>query len=118
MKESKRIKRVNSLLKEVISDVIRHEVDNPNISPLITITKVETSLDLRNATVYISIFGDEKSQEATLDGLKKSAKFIAIISSKKIVLKYFPAIFFKIDNSAEKHQKIETILNEIKSNDN
>ena len=75
---SKRILRVNSLLKEVISQVIMREVRNPEVADLITVTNVDTSKDLRHAKVYISIIGSEEVREKTLEALKTAAGFIAV----------------------------------------
>ena len=55
----KRIKRLNSLLKEVISEVVTKEVKNPNVSQLISITRVDISRDLKYAKVFVSIIGHD-----------------------------------------------------------
>ncbi len=53
----KRTDRLNSLLKEVISEVIRREVRNPHVNELVTVTRVQISKDLHYAKVYISVIG-------------------------------------------------------------
>ena len=85
---SKRIKRLNSLLKEVISEVILKEVRNPDVSSLVTVTDVDISADLHYATVSISVIGDEKDKEKTLKALQSAAGFIGVQASKKVVLRY------------------------------
>jgi ribosome-binding factor A len=113
---NKRIKRVNSLLKEVISEVIRKDVDNPNVAAFTTVTKVQATNDLRNAKVFVSIIGTEDDKKKTMGALKKSASFIAITSSRKIVLKFFPELIFKLDDTAQAQQRIEDVLNSLKDN--
>lgn len=108
-----RIDRINSLLREVISDVIRKEVKNPHISPMWTVTLVETAKDLSHAKVHVSIIGDQKTKEETMKALRQSAGFIAQASSKQVNLRYFPNLHFILDEGADKHMRIEALLQEI-----
>ena len=113
-----RMKRVNSLLKEVISDVIKKEVSDPRLTSLITIISVNTSKDLRNATVYVSVYGDEEARKKNLEALNSASNYIAIKSSQLIVLKYFPSLIFKLDMGLERHDKIESLLKDIHEKEN
>ena len=88
----KRTTRLNSLLKEVISEVIKKDVGNPNISKLTTITKVEITKDLHQAKVFISIIGTPEEKTKTLKALESASSFISIKASKKVVMKYFPSL--------------------------
>lgn len=108
-----RVNRLNSLLKEVISEVIKRDVKNPNVNELVTVTRVEITKDLRYAKVYISVIGSETEKAQTLAALNSAAGFIAVNSSKKIVIRYFPALTFKLDDSVQKHMRIEALLKEI-----
>lgn len=109
----KRIERLNSLLKEVISEVVTREVRDPRISPLITITSVDITNDLQHAKVYISVIGTPEQKKQTLEALQSAAGYIAIHASKKVVMRYFPSLNFKLDDSVEKHIRIETLLGQI-----
>ena len=110
-----RTARLNSLLKEVISEVIRRDVHNPHVNELITVTRVEITNDLHYAKVYISVIGTQAQKKETMDALQSAAGFIAVHASKKVVMRYFPALTFKLDEGVEKHMRIEELLNEIKS---
>ena len=110
---TRRIERVNSLLVEVIAEVIMREVKDPRIPSLITITKVETSPDLRQAKVYFSLIGSEKDKKTALQILQEAAGFIGMTASKKVVLRFFPQLTFKIDDTMEKHQRIDDLLKKI-----
>ena len=109
----KRIERLNSLLKEVISEVVMRDVRDPRLAPLVTITSVDITNDLQHAKVFISVIGTEEQKKSTIEALQSAAGFIAIQSSKKVVMRYFPALTFKIDNSVDKHIRIETLLGKI-----
>lgn len=110
-----RISRLNSLLKEVISDIIRRDVRNPHIVALLTVTHVDVSKDLHHAKVYISVIGSPEQKAETLQALQSAAGFIAVQSSKEVVMRYFPALTFKLDDGVDKHMRIEELLNEIAS---
>jgi ribosome-binding factor A len=109
----KRTDRLNSLLKEVISEVIRRDVQNPHVNELMAITRVDITKDLHYAKVYVSVIGSDSEKEETLAALNSAAGFIAVNSSKKVVMRYFPALTFKLDDSVDKHLRIETLLNKI-----
>lgn len=108
-----RIDRINSLLKEVIFEVIQKEVRNPHINTFVTVTKVETSADLHHAKVYISLVTAEEEKEKVLQALQSASGFIAVNASHKVQLRYFPELIFKLDTGLDDHMKIEKILYQI-----
>jgi ribosome-binding factor A len=108
-----RIDRLNSLLKEVISEVIFREVKNPHVNELLTVTHVEVTKDLHHAKVYVSVIGSEEQKKDTIAALQSAAGFIAVNSSKKITIRYFPTLTFKLDESVDKQMRIEMLLNQI-----
>lgn len=108
-----RTSRLNSLLKEVISDIIRRDVRNPHVNELVTVTRVDITKDLHHAKVYISVIGTQAQKEETLSALQSAAGFIAVQSSKEVVMRYFPALSFKLDDSVDKHMRIEELLGKI-----
>lgn len=109
----KRTDRLNSNLKEVISEVIRRDVRNPHVNELVTVTRVQISKDLHYAKVYISVIGTDAQKTETIDALKSAAGFIAVQASQKVVMRYFPELNFKLDDSVDKHMRIEELLQEI-----
>lgn len=109
----KRVDRLNSLLKEVISEVIRKEVKNPHVNQLVTVTRVDITSDLHYAKVYVSVIGTESDKEETIAALNSAAGFIAVNSSKEVVMRYFPALTFKLDDSVDKQMRIESLLDKI-----
>lgn len=110
---TRRTERLNSLLKEVIAEVILRDVKNPHISDLLTVASVEITKDLHHAKVYISVIGTDLEKKQTLEALNSAAGFIGSTASKKVVMRYFPALKFLIDETAEKHMRIDTILKNI-----
>ncbi len=116
---SRRIERVNSLLREVISETITQDLKNIPIPELITVTAVETTSDLRHAKVFISLIqADTKMKEETIAMLTAAAGAIGAISSKKVVMRYFPQLTFKIDESIENFMQIDKLLKQIEKDKN
>lgn len=109
----KRTDRLNSLLKEVISEVIKREVRNPHVTELVTVTRVQISKDLHYAKVFISVIGSQQQKAETIEALTSAAGFIAVNSSQKVTMRYFPALTFKLDDSVDKHMRIEELLNQV-----
>ena len=111
----KRAVRLNSLLKEVISEVVMRDVRDPRLPQFVTITEVEITSDLHYAKVFVSVIGTAEQKAKTIEALQSAAGFIAVQASKKVVMRYFPALTFKIDDSVEKHIRIETLLSNIQN---
>lgn len=108
-----RQEKLNSLLKEVISEVIQKDVWNPGVAKIVSVTQVDISPDLHQAKVYISVLGSEEEKKQTLEALQVSAGFIGSQACKKVTIRYFPTLTFKLDSAVDKHMKIEQILSEI-----
>ena len=108
-----RIARLNSLLKEVISEVIQRDVSNPHVHRLISVTSVDVSKDLQHAKVFISVIGTAVEKKATITALQSAAGYISILASKKVIMRYFPALIFKLDDSVDKQFAIEAKLEAI-----
>lgn len=111
-KNTNRMDRVNEELKREISIVIDETLKNPNITGIISVTKVKTSPDLKSARVYISLL-NSKSKKNTLEGLKNASGYIRTELAKRVNLRYTPELTFEIDESMEYGAKIENILKEI-----
>lgn len=111
--KKRRTDRLNSLLKEVISETIHKEVRNPHLPDFVTVTHVEVTNDLHYAKVYISVIGTDENKKNAIEALQSAAGFIALNSSKKMSLRYFPDLTFKLDDSVNQHMRIEQLLTEI-----
>lgn len=108
-----RVPRLNSLLREVISEVIQKQVKHPLVGRFVSVSQVEITKDLQHAKVYITMIGTAEEKTKTIQALQSAAGFIAIHSSKKVVMRYFPELTFFLDDSAEKQARIDSLLNKI-----
>ena len=110
---NRRILRLNSLLKQVISDVIHKEVKNPHLPEFFSITHVEITKDLHYAKVYVSVIGEKQNKQEAIDALQSAAGFIGVAASKQVVMRYFPELTFVLDDSVEKQMQIDKVLSDI-----
>src|SRR3989344_1924679 len=108
---TKRLERVNELIYREISQLILRELNFYNA--LVSITKVETSTDLREAKIMISVMPLEKSQTA-LQILEKNIFDLQQLLNKKLKMRPVPKISFEIDQSTAKTQHIEELLQKAK----
>ena len=86
------------------------EVRNPHINSFVSVIRVDTSKDLHHAKVYVSLLGTDAEKTRLLEALQSAAGFIAVNASKRVELRYFPDLIFKLDTSLEEHLKIQGIL--------
>jgi ribosome-binding factor A len=112
--EYKRADRVAGLLKEVVSEIIQKEVQDPRIL-LSTITDVEVSDNLKLAKVYFVC--DSSKKKTAKEGFDHSKGFIKRRLASRVKLKFMPEIAFYYDNSFDYSSKIERILKEVKKED-
>jgi ribosome-binding factor A len=101
--------RVQDLFKEEVALIIQREIRDPGMG-FVTVLGVKMSDDLKNAKVYLSIYGNEEEKAATLAALKRSRSYIKFLLGKKIQLRYMPELHFIIDDTYEKAARIEEIL--------
>ena len=109
---SERILRVNSEIQKAISNIIATELKNPMIKGLITVTKVDTTVDLDQSKIYLSIF-DEETREDVFNAIRHSAGFIRRELASRVDLRKVPFLTFYLDTSYDYGKKIEDTINKI-----
>ncbi len=108
---SGRIIRVNELLKrEISSDILRLFANSHFDTGSITVTRVETAPDLRDAAVHVSIFGHEDERMKMIHFLNRHRKDIQSRMSENVKIKYTPRLHFKLDTSIEAGDRVLGIL--------
>ena len=105
---SVRIKKVNRLIQEELGKIIQEEVELPR-NVLVTITGVDTSVDVRHAKIKVSVIPKEKTEQV-LKILEDNIFELQQILNKRLVLRYVPKVRFVIDKSQEKVERIEKLL--------
>ena len=110
-----RLLRVNELLQRELGNVFISVVSSAMPNALVTVTKVKTAIDLRDATVLVSVYGKNVDKEAVLGFLERNRALIQSELAHKIVLKYTPRLHFRLDESAEHADKVLSIIRELDS---
>src|SRR3954467_12612636 len=108
---SDRLRRVNEAMREVLSGAITSELKDPRIG-FVTVTAVETSPDLRHATVFVSVLGDEEARAGSLRGLENAHGFLQRRGAGELRLKHTPTLAFAYDPSIEQGMRITQLLDE------
>ena len=109
---SRRVDRINGLLREEISRLLSREIKDPRLSGLLTITQVRTSSDLRNAKVYLSVLGNDEANTTALQGIQSAATFLRKQLRERLRLKYVPFLTFEIDDSMETSDHIFRLMDQ------
>ena len=109
---SVRANRVGEQMKKELGDIIGRKIKDPRIG-FVTVTDVQVTGDLQQATVYISVLGDDQQRENTLHGLAKAKGFIRSEIGQRIRLRKTPEIIFEFDESIDYGNKIDTLLHQI-----
>jgi ribosome-binding factor A len=108
---SKRIHKINNLIRTSINDILIKDLSLKS-GVFVTISKVDTTPDLRYTRVFASIFPESEINYA-LKALEREAYRIQGQLNKKLHMKPLPKIEFRIDMTESRADEIEKILKEI-----
>lgn len=106
---NQRLERINNIIREEISDLLRREIHDPLIG-FVTITEVDTSPDLRHAKVFFSVLGDPEQVKSSIKGLLRARKYLNSRLAERIDLRYTPNLRFVLDETAAKAQLMHQLL--------
>jgi ribosome-binding factor A len=101
-------------MKQEIADILMRKIKDPRIG-FVTVTDVEVADDLRNAKVFVSVYGAEKA--TTLKGLESASPYIRSELGKRMRMKFIPELLFRYDESVERGAHINELLHEIQEKD-
>ena len=109
-----RLTRVNELIKRELSDLITRFSVAPSPSVLISVTEVRTSVDLRNATVSVSVFnGDKIVNRQVLETLNSKRRDFQSAMARTLGFKHTPVLLFRIDNRVAAGDRVLELLAEM-----
>jgi ribosome-binding factor A len=109
------MRRVNEALREVLSEGIG-TLKDPRIG-FVTVTGVDTSPDLRQATVYVSVLGSEKKRDATIAGLQSSHGVLQSRVNSELRLKRTPQLTFEYDPTVERGARLSQLIDELSADE-
>lgn len=88
---------------------IRHDIPDA----LVTFTGVELASNLRTATVYVSVYGSESAKRRAMELVNQKRPILQSGIARKITMKYTPILNFKLDETAERAQRVMAILQDL-----
>jgi ribosome-binding factor A len=112
---SERLRRVNESVRQVLSEALP-ELKDPRIG-FVTVTGVETSPDLRQARVFISVLGSESKRERSLVGLAAAHGVLQARLARELRMKRTPQLSFEYDPTVERGVRMSRLIDELAPDD-
>lgn len=113
---SKRQRRVAVQIQEILSELLQFEVDDPRLAG-VTVMEVSVDRELMYATVYVSALAGEDAREEVLPALQNASGFLRYELGRRVRLQNTPELRFKWDETLEQADRIEHLLNSLKSSE-
>ena len=115
---SNRIGRINEEIQKELASLLRNLKDPRVQNTMISITRVETTPDLRFAKVYVSFLEEDKAKDA-LKGLKSAGGYLRRELGRALNLRYTPELMWALDDSITYGAKMLKLINslEVKQDD-
>ena len=114
---TRRTERLNDLIREEISELLRRKVKDPRLGCFLTITRVSTSPDLRHAKVFVSIMGSDEEKKEAMEGLASASGFFHRKLMECLSLRRMPQLSFHLDDSIERAAHVLNLMKEVASNE-
>src|SRR5215208_2911671 len=110
-----RMRRVNESVRQVLSEALP-ELKDPRIG-FVTVTGVDTSADLRQARVYVSVLGSERKRKDTLEGLAAAHGVLQARLARELRMKRTPQLAFEYDPTVERGVRMSQLIDELAPDD-
>ncbi|MDY6917769.1 MAG: 30S ribosome-binding factor RbfA [Chloroflexota bacterium] len=110
---TRRTERINDLIREQISELLHRQVKDPRLSCFLTVTRVNTSVDLRHAKVFVSVMGSEEEKKAAMAGLDSASGFLYRELRGRLSLRRMPELRFQLDRSMERGAEVLDLMREV-----
>lgn len=110
---TRRMERVNQLIREEISELLQRQVKDPRLGGFISVNEVTTSPDLRHARVFISSIDSSQQKIEIITALKAASGFFRRQLNKRLRLKNTPEISFHWDDSIERGAHILNLIDRV-----
>ena len=105
-----RKERLGSVIRDVVAQAVQQRLNDPRVSPMTTVTRVEMSDDVQVAEVYFSVPGGDIEERKTLAAIKHAGGFLQRLVARELSIRQCPAIRFDIDERAKKVRQMMDLL--------
>ena len=107
---SRRPEIVGDEIQKIISGIISGKLNDPRVPLMTTVTAVKMSKDLSHATVFISVFGDDRTKKEAMDAIEHAKGFIRYETVQQINLRVAPELHFKLDNTLDEAERMDALI--------
>ena len=107
-----RIEKVASVVRQIVSDAIRDRLQDPRVSSMTSVTRVELSSDLDWAKVHVSILGSAAVQKTTMAALTSAAGYIQGILARSLHTRQCPRLVFLLDDSLKRSNEVTKMIDD------
>jgi ribosome-binding factor A len=111
-----RDKRVADAIKDAVAKIVLSELSDPKIG-FVTVTRCHISRDLKNATVYFSILGDEATQKQSFEHLQGARGYIRRRLGQMVMFRALPELRFALDDMLAHEMHINEIISDLHKNE-
>ena len=108
--------RVNAEVQRELSNILHNGIKDPRVAPMTSVVSVEVAPDLKTCKAYISVLGDKKAQEDTVQGLRSAEVYIRRELARTINMRNTPVIEFILDQSIEYGVAMSRKIDEVTRN--
>ena len=112
------IDMVNAEIQRELSKIINYDLKDPRVKGIVTVLRVDTTVDLKHCKVNISIMGEVDETDATFDAILRAKGYIRKELARRLRIRQVPELNFVKDDSIEHSIRISKILNDINNDKN
>ena len=113
---TRRGERVNHTIQRELG-VLIEGLNDPRLSPVISVTAVEVNRDLSVAKVYVSVLGTDRERSDAIDGLRSAANRLRMEVSNRIVIRTMPKLSFFPDDTLQTGADIDQLIDRVIAQD-
>ncbi|MPY55542.1 30S ribosome-binding factor RbfA [Streptomyces acidicola] len=117
MADNARAKRLADLIREVVAQKLQRGIKDPRLGSHVTITDTRVTGDLREATVFYTVYGDEEERQAAAAGLESAKGILRSEVGRAAGVKFTPTLAFVADALPDTARNIEDLLDRARASD-
>ncbi|MGI5136494.1 MULTISPECIES: 30S ribosome-binding factor RbfA [unclassified Streptomyces] len=117
MADNARAKRLADLIREVVAQKLQRGIKDPRLGSHVTITDTRVTGDLREATVFYTVYGDEEERNAAAAGLESAKGILRSEVGRAAGVKFTPTLAFVADALPDTARNIEDLLDKARASD-
>lgn len=114
-KDFPRHQRIGDQIQRELAELIRTEIKDPRLSPIVTVAEVRVTADLSSAKVFISVLDDKGEESVAI--LNNAAGFLRAKLGRLLHLRIVPVLQFVYDTTAESGERLSALIDEAVASD-